>query len=172
LEAIVLKRNHGRQSVLLCDPIAASRSTVTHRARDVEPLLPALHQLARYCQRNPGSPLSAHFPSVEVISSGAEGDPHMRLLRRVSGHAGRRALGLRFRHFVADRDRASYWQSRTASISKKIERCLRAHFGLSYHVGENLERWLRAFLSTKTKHGKRCNHAEQKNHKKCAQHTR
>src|SRR6516162_4601797 len=74
-EAIVLKRNDGRKPVLLCDPIAASRSSMAHYARDVEPLLPALHQLARHWQRDPGSPLVAHFASVEVISSGTKGDP-------------------------------------------------------------------------------------------------
>src|SRR5206468_12329201 len=109
-KASVLKRNHGRKPVLLRDPIAASRSAVAHCARDVEPLLPALHPLARYWQRNPGSPLVAHFACVEVISSGTKADPDVRFLWRVSCHAGRRALSLCFRHFVADGDRASYWQ--------------------------------------------------------------
>src|SRR5262249_10811098 len=120
-EAIVLKRDHSSKSVLFNDAIAHGCGAVAHCARDVEPLLPALHQLARYWQWNPGSPLVAHFAGVEVISSGTEGDPHVRFLRRVSCHAGRRALRLWFRHFVADGDRASYWQTRTASISKKIE---------------------------------------------------
>src|SRR5216117_2344453 len=120
-KAIVLKRNHGRKPVLFGDPIAASRSAVAHRASDVEPLLPALHQLARYWQRNPSSPLVAHFAGIEVVSSGTESDPGVRFVWPVSCYAGRRALSLRFRHFVAYGDRASYWQTRTAFISKKIE---------------------------------------------------
>src|SRR4029434_7604436 len=104
-------------------------------------------------ERTPGSPLVSHFAGVEVIGSGTEGDPHVRFLRRASRHAGRRALGLRSRHFVADRDRAGYWQTRTAPISKKIERRLCAHFGLSHHVRENFRRWLCAFLPAKAENG-------------------
>src|SRR5437773_12561129 len=148
-KAIVLKRNHGRKPVLLRDPIAASRRAVAHCARNVEPLLTALHQLARYWQRNPSSPLVAHFAGVEIVGSGTESDPRVCFLWRVSCHAERRSLGLRFRHFVADGDRARYWHTRAASISKKIERRLRAHFGLSHHVRENFRRRLCAFLPAK-----------------------
>src|SRR5206468_5563138 len=169
-KAIVLKRNHGRKPVLLRDPIAASHSAVAHCARDVEPLLPARHQLARYWQRNPGSPLVAHFAGVEVIGSSTESDPHMRFLRRVCCHARRRVLGLRFRHFVADGDRASYWQTRAASISKKIERRLCAHFGLSHHVRENFRRRLCAFLPAKAEDGDHRDHAQHKNHKESTEH--
>jgi hypothetical protein len=96
---------------------------------------------------------------------------HVRFLWRVSScHAGRRALGLWFRHFVADGDRASYWQTRTASISKKIERRLCAHFGLSHHVRENLKRRLRTFLPAKSKHGERRDRAQDKNYEECAEH--
>src|SRR5262249_48094717 len=135
-QAIVLKRNHGRKPVLLRDSIATSRSAVAHSARNVEPLLPALHQLPCNRQRNSCSPLVAHFAGIEVISSGTERDSHVRLLRRVFCHTARRAVGLRFwgswivirsiagRHFVTDRNRTSDRQTRTASIGKKIERCL------------------------------------------------
>jgi hypothetical protein len=88
-EAVVLKRNDSGKPVLLDDPVARSCRAVAHCARDVEPLLAALHQLARYWQRTPGSPLVAHFAGVEVISSGTESDPHVRFLRRVACHAGR-----------------------------------------------------------------------------------
>src|SRR4029077_3724428 len=160
-----------RKPVLLRDPVAASRRAVAHRASDIEALLPALHQLARYWQRNPASPLVAHFAGVEVISSGTEGDSHVRFLRRVSScNARRRALCLWFRHFVADGDRASYWQTRTASISKKIERRLRANFGLSHHVRENLERRFCAFLPAKSKHGECGDHAQDKDDEECAEH--
>src|SRR5262249_56105902 len=81
-----------------------------------------------------------------------------------------RALRLWFRHFVADGDRASYWQTRTASISKKIEGRLCAHFGLSHHIRENFQRRLGAFLPAKAQDGDHRDHAQDKNHQEPAQH--
>jgi hypothetical protein len=74
------------------------------------------------------------------------------------------------RHFVADRHRAGYRQSRTAPISKKIERRLCAHFGLSHHVRENFRWRLSAFLSAKTEDGDHRDRAKDKNDEESAEH--
>src|SRR4029077_14837147 len=102
--------------------------------------------------------------------AGTEGDPHVRFFRCVSHHTGRRALFFRFRHFVSDWHRASYWQTRTASICEKIERRLCAHFWLSHHVRENFRRRFRAFLPTKSKHGEHRDRAQHKNYEESAEH--
>ncbi len=171
-DPVVLERNHRGKPVLLRNPVSSSCRAVAHYACDVEALLSALHQLARYWQRNPSSPLVAHFASVEVIGAGTETDAHVRFLWRVSCDAGRRALGFRFRHFVANRNRAGDWQTRTAAVRKKIQRRLRAHFHLSHHVGEKLERRFRAFLPTKSKHGEHRDRPQHKNYEECTEHIR
>src|SRR5207248_11662566 len=127
-------------------------------------------QLARYWQRDPSSPLVAHFDSVAVVGSGTESDPCVRLLRRVSCHAGRRALGLRCRHFVADGDRAGDRQTRASSIGEKIQRRLCTHFWLPHHVRKNFRWRLCALLPAKAEDGDERDHAQDKNNKESAEH--
>ena len=80
-DPFVLKRNDSREAVLLCDPVACCSSAVTHRASDVETLLPALHQLGRNRNRNACSPVIAHLASVVIIGAGTEISVRMRPVR-------------------------------------------------------------------------------------------
>src|SRR5436305_2317065 len=71
-DSFILKGNDSRESVLLCDPVTCCGSAVTHRASDVETLLPSLHQVARDRNRNTCSPVIAHFAGIVVIGTGTK----------------------------------------------------------------------------------------------------
>src|SRR5439155_11038586 len=79
-------------------------------------------------------------------------------------------LGFRLRHFVADGDRASYRQTRAASIGEKIQRRLCTHFWLPHHVRKNFRRRLCALLPAKAEDGDYRDHAQDKNNKESAEH--
>ena len=135
---------------------------MTHRARDVETLLPAPHQFARDFQRDTCAPVIAHFAGVVVIGAGAKTGMWMRI---GTDGGGRRVECLGFRrHLVANRNGAGDGQTRTASIGEEIKRRLCAHFHLAHHVGKKLERRAGAGLSAKSKDRKNCNGAQKKNH--------
>ena len=105
-----------------------------------ETLFAAHHQLRRHFQWNAGAPISAHLPGVEVITTGAEGDPRVTFVATLGGHASRARLGGWRRHVVANRNCPSHGDTRAAAIGEKSQGRLRAHLRLAHHVRENLDR--------------------------------
>src|SRR5207248_11107267 len=166
-DAFVLKRHHRSEPIFFGDPIACSSGAMAHRARNVESLLPALHQVARHFNRNTSSPLIAHLAGVVIICAHAETRVWM---RPGTDFNGLRFSGLGLRHFVPDRNCARNWQTRTAPICEQIEWRLCAHLRLAHHVGKNFSWRLRAFLAAKAKHRDDRDGRQKKNHEKSTQH--
>src|SRR6266446_10074545 len=105
--------------MLLGDPVSCSGGAMTHRASNIEALLPALHQFARHFQRNTCSPIVAHFAGVVIIGADTKSDTRMLLERLTRG--GRRGDRFGFRHLVANRKCAGDRRTRPAPIGKEIE---------------------------------------------------
>src|SRR5438093_11036591 len=78
-DPFVLESHDSREAILLGDPVARSGGAMTHRASNIEALLPALHQLARHFQGNTCSPIVAHLAGVVIIGANTESDTRMRL---------------------------------------------------------------------------------------------
>src|SRR5207244_8843419 len=152
--AIVLQRDNGVEAVLFRDAGARRSRAVTHRAGNAETFAPTLKQLRRDRNRNSSSPIISHFPSVDVIGANTKTGDRARL---------RRADGLSFRHFIANRHRARDWHSRAATVRKEIQRRLGAHFHLSHHVWKNFPWFVGSFFSAKSEHGHRRDRDQQRN---------
>ena len=152
--AIVLQSDDGIEAVLFGNSIPRCGRPVTHRASNVETLTAALKQLRRDRNGDSSSPIVAHFSGVDVIGADAKSSCALRL-----GRAGR----LSFRHFITDRHRPIDRHPGTATVRKKVQRRLCAHFHLSHHIGKNFPRFVGGFFSAKPEDGDGRNRDQQRN---------